>query len=405
LNVAFFVTSFPTLSETFIANQIIALQNSGHKVTIFSKERAAGDKVHQMIVDAGLLAKTFYLCDLPKTRVAKIRLLITQLFKNISAENLRMVFHAAFKKDSRLSVYELIPFLDKPEYNVLHAHFGPNGVYVAELKKLGLFKHSKFITTFHGYDLHPDYGKNRKYQYLFVCCDRFTVNTKYSRKLLVELGCDEKKIEVLPVGLNSSKFKRNNSESDDNGIFKLLFIGRLVEFKAPDLFIEICRLLKERTRLKFSATIIGAGPMLENLKKLNEGFALQDQVAILEGATQEEIHSFMNKVDLFVFPGITINGRAENQGLVIQEAQAMELPVLVSDAGGMAEGVLEGITGYVLPQRDVEAFVDKIEYLATNPSIRKQMGSAGRKFVEENYDSARLTNKLKSIYSLKFIKN
>jgi colanic acid/amylovoran biosynthesis glycosyltransferase len=71
----------------------------------------------------------------------------------------------------------------------------------------------------------------------------------------------------------------------------------------------------------------------------------------------------------------------------------------------MAEGVLEGITGYVLPQKDVEAFVDKIEYLATNPSIRKRMGSAGRKFVEENYDSARLTNKLKSIYSLKFIKN
>jgi colanic acid/amylovoran biosynthesis glycosyltransferase len=99
-----------------------------------------------------------------------------------------------------------------------------------------------------------------------------------------------------------------------------------------------------------------------------------------------------------VFPGITINGRAENQGLVIQEAQALELPVLVSDAGGMAEGVLEGITGYVLPQKDVEAFVDKIEYLATNPSIRKRMGSAGRKFVEDNYDSQLLAEKLIDVY-------
>jgi colanic acid/amylovoran biosynthesis glycosyltransferase len=77
----------------------------------------------------------------------------------------------------------------------------------------------------------------------------------------------------------------------------------------------------------------------------------------------------------------------------------MELPVLVSDAGGMAEGVLEGITGYVLPQRDVDAFVDKIEYLAANPSIRTQMGSAGRKFVEENYDSESLAQKLIHLYN------
>ncbi|MGN6531721.1 MAG: glycosyltransferase, partial [Ginsengibacter sp.] len=347
MNIAFFITAFPTLSETFIVNQIIALQNSGHSVDIFSKERPVNEKIHQIIIDARLLQKTFYLTDIPQSRIGKIRMLITKLIKNISSENIKKIFRAAFRNDSSLSVYELIHFLDKPEYDVLHAHFGLNGVYVAELKKLGLFKHSKFITTFHGYDLHPDYRQNNKYDYLFFCCKRFTVNTQYSRRLLIELGCEEAKIAILPMGLNTSEFVRNALDTN-NDVVKLLFVGRLVQFKAPHLFVEICRILKERSQIKFLAKIVGKGPMLANLEQLLPAHGLEDEVSILEGGTQQEIESLMNESDMFVFPGITINGRAENQGLVIQEAQSMELPVLVSDAGGMAEGVLDGITGYVL---------------------------------------------------------
>jgi colanic acid/amylovoran biosynthesis glycosyltransferase len=164
-------------------------------------------------------------------------------------------------------------------------------------------------------------------------------------------------------------------------------------------FLKICKRLQHRNRIVFKAVIIGEGPLFPDLKDSIENEGLTGKVLLAGGKTQEETREDLNESDIFILPGIEFNGLAEAQGLVIQEAQAMELPVLVSDAGGMAEGVLEGITGYVLPQRDVDAFVDKIEYLATNPSIRKQMGSAGRKFVEENYDSELLAQKLIHLYN------
>jgi colanic acid/amylovoran biosynthesis glycosyltransferase len=216
---------------------------------------------------------------------------------------------------------------------------------------------------------------------------------------LIELGCDEKKIEVLPVGLDVSYFKKELVRSENKNQFQLLFVGRLIELKGPMNFLKICKQLQHRNRIVFKAVIIGEGPLFQDLQDYIENEGLTEKVLLARGKTQEETREDLNESDIFILPGIEFNGLAEAQGLVIQEAQAMELPVLVSDAGGMAEGVLEGITGYVLPQKDVEAFVDKIEYLARNPSIRKRMGSAGRKFVEENYDSQFLAEKLIDVYN------
>ena len=95
-------------------------------------------------------------------------------------------------------------------------------------------------------------------------------------------------------------------------------------------------------------------------------------------------------------PGIEdeITKRAETQGLVIQEAQAMGLPVLVSDAGGMKYGMIDGKTGFVLPQKDINAFVEKIIYLKDNEEERLKMGRCGVKYVNENFNTTKLTNDL-----------
>jgi len=107
----------------------------------------------------------------------------------------------------------------------------------------------------------------------------------------------------------------------------------------------------------------------------------------------------MKEADIFILPGTTVDGRAENQGLVIQEAQAMELPVIISDAGGMNEGIINGETGFVVKEKDIKAFADKVQLLADDRNLIKSMGKAGRIFVEQHFDSAVLNRKLLSIYS------
>jgi len=398
LKIAFFVTEFPCLSETFIVNQIIQLQNSGHLVHIYARQKNKTSKVQEVITDVGLLQHTFFLDEYPKSRANKIGHLIFKSFGNIHNKNVQVIFKALIKNKSVLSIYDIIPFIEKPFYNVVHAHFGVNGVYVAQLRLLGLFQKAKFLTTFHGYDLVIPKSQKNYYSHLFENCDLFTVNSNYSKNLLTCLGCEEKKIHLLPVGLDINKFKSTSKVYNQHKKVNILFIGRLIKLKGPDVFVEVCNVLNKKGVVSFSAVIIGEGEMYKEVENLILKYKLQKNVTMLGAKQQDEIIGHLDSADIFILPGININGLAETQGLVIQEAQAMELPVLVSDVGGMKEGIIDGSTGFVLPESDIERFSDKIEFLANNFKLRKVMGLAGRKLAEDKYDIKILNIRLLKLY-------
>jgi colanic acid/amylovoran biosynthesis glycosyltransferase len=108
----------------------------------------------------------------------------------------------------------------------------------------------------------------------------------------------------------------------------------------------------------------------------------------------------MNAADLFLFPGIIDkNGRCEAQGLVVQEAQAMKLPVIVSNVGGMKEGIVDNKTGFVVKENDINGFVEKLEFLINNSNKKEAMGEAARAFVVKNYDSTILGEQLLYLYT------
>ncbi len=394
MNIAFFVTQFPTLSETFIVNQIIALQKSGHLVHIYSLHKATAQAVHQNIKDARVPAVTFYFDDLPLTRKGKIISLIGKSVRNLFSKNNHSLFKTFFKNTSSLSVYNFIPFIDKPAYDVLHAHFGVSGNFVTELRKLGIFKQAKFITTFHGYDLIVEPGF---YKELFKACNVFTVNSGYTKQKLTALGCQPEKINLLPAGLDTAAFKKKIRQRN-NKIINLLFVGRLIPLKGPHLFIEICRRLKQDNLIRFKGIIAGDGEMYNELQAMIINEDLSSYIDMAGDKTQNELIELMDNADIFILPGIIYENRAEAQGLVIQEAQAMELPALISDVGGMREGIIDGETGYVIKESDISSFADKIVFLSNDPELRKRIGSAGRQFVERNYDSKVLNKKLLSIY-------
>ncbi len=188
--------------------------------------------------------------------------------------------------------------------------------------------------------------------------------------------------------------EHNKSNCDIN----ILFVGRLIQFKAPDLVIEIGKIIKEKDSLSFKIRIVGHGDMRPVLENMIKEYDLEKNIILSGPRTQEEIIPIFLESDIFLFPGITWQKRAENQGLVIQEAQAMQLPVIISDAGGMKEGVIDGVTGFVVPENDINVFVEKIKLLANDPGLRKRMGEAGRNFVVENYDINKLNEKLIQIY-------
>jgi colanic acid/amylovoran biosynthesis glycosyltransferase len=127
--------------------------------------------------------------------------------------------------------------------------------------------------------------------------------------------------------------------------------------------------------------------------------SVSDNIEFLGWCDQNEVIRFYTESDVFILASVTSrDGDQEGQGLVLQEAQAMELPVISTHHNGISEGVLDGKTGFLVAERDVDALAGRLVQLIENPEIRHEMGSQGRKFVEQHFDIKKLNEKLVEIY-------
>ena len=133
------------------------------------------------------------------------------------------------------------------KYDVIHCHFGFNGLKVARLKKLGLLTKVRCIVSFHGSDLTP--SKTEEYQSLytdlFAQFDAFTVNTPYLQGILAQVHPHLKNVHVLPVGFHE-KYLQPYLDLPKHSVFTIVFCGRLMPLKGPDRALQILAALVEQ---------------------------------------------------------------------------------------------------------------------------------------------------------------
>lgn len=98
---------------------------------------------------------------------------------------------------------------------------------------------------------------------------------------------------------------------------------------------------------------------------------------------------YLSAMDIFMFPSYR-----EGFGNVVIEAEAMAVPVVVSDIPGPQNGMVDGVTGFKVPAREVLPLVEKTSVLIEDDALREQFGKAGAKFVVDNFDSRVLIKKI-----------
>jgi len=126
---------------------------------------------------------------------------------------------------------------------------------------------------------------------------------------------------------------------------------------------------------------------------------IENHVQFLGSVDQGEIVNLYHKSHLFVLASVTASsGDREGQALVLQEAQAVGLPVISTKHNGIPDGVLDGRSGYLVPEKNVEALAQKINYLLDHPECWVEMGRRGREFVENKYDTKILGQTLVDLY-------
>lgn len=400
MKIAIVLHTFPVVSETFIVNKICSLLDNNHEVVIFALNKGDDTFLHQSIKDYYLLDKVNYYTKRPSNKLKRFGLFFKSFFSGNVLQVLKTinVFKFGVKALSLQYFYRNQWFLRKNEFDVIHCHFAQLGLFVAQLKRDGFLNNERLVTSFHGVDISPDkieqYKKN--YRVLFMHMHTCTYNSEYSLQILQQINSQYSGYKFLPVGLDTNLFKPKHQQKSDE-IFRVLFCGRLVSFKGPDIAVEIVQQLI--SNYKVHLTIVGHGELYDVLQQKIRTNNLEPYITLKGSLAQEEIISLMNQSDAFLLPGIVdSNGRAENQGLVIQEAQSMTLPVVVSDAGGMKYGLIDDVTGYVVPSKNIDGFVEKLERLISNEGLRATMGKAARDYVVTTYDNQVLYNQLISYY-------
>jgi len=401
MKIAFIVSKFPTLSETFILNQITGLLDLGHDVDIFSNVTPTEDKIHSDIKAYRLIERTRYF-NIPDTKIARaiqaVKIFLIWFFRYplvlLKALNI-FKYRSCYNCLNNLFFVE--PFLEK-KYDIIHCHFGPNGILGMRLKDLGI--PGKYMTSFLGYDVNfyvRKYGKD-VYEKLFEKVDLCIVITDFIGEKIKAFGCESAKITKLSLGVDISRFNFKERKIKQGDNINIITVARLVEKKGLEYSIKaVANLLKTHPNICYR--IAGDGPLRGELQGLVSRLDVQDKILLLGWKNQNEVKQLYEQSHIFILSSVTANnGDQEGQGLVIAEAQAMGMPVISTLHNGIPEGVLDGQSAFLVPERDVDALAERLLYLIEHPELWPEMGRYGRNFVEENYDIKKLNQRLVNIY-------
>ena len=195
----------------------------------------------------------------------------------------------------------------------------------------------------------------------------------------------DKEIEVTPFGIDLEQFKPIDMESifdkdeivigtiktleEKYGIKYLLRAFEIVSSKYPNLPLKLL--------------VVGNGSLDIELRKLALELCIDDKTVFTGKVPFEAVPNYQNMLSVSVSVSVS---NSESFGVAIIEASACEKPVIVSNVGGLPEVVEDGVTGIIVPPRDVEATANAIERLVLNKELRLQMGKAGRERVKRLYN-------------------
>jgi glycosyltransferase involved in cell wall biosynthesis len=196
--------------------------------------------------------------------------------------------------------------------------------------------------------------------------DAVFISSDYAKRTLLENGVAEEKTFVIPYGAEINRFRPRHTQSD--GPFRVLFVGQVTQRKGVKYLLEAFRQLAlPNAELLLVGGIAGSGKGLEAYRGL---FTHTPSVPY------PELHKYFQLGSIFVMPSLH-----EGSVLAIQEALASGLPVIATPNSGSV--VRDGIEGFIVPIRDVEALKEKILQLYQNKELREEMGRRARKRAED----------------------
>ena len=392
--IAIILKGYPRLSETFIAQEILQLQNAGLGLHLVSLRHPTDTKRHP--VHNEITAPVLYLPEYIHDEIARCWRAWRRARKLAGYARARNIWLRDLWRDRtrnrvRRFVQAMVAATELGRStDWLYGHFihTPGSVtrYAAIMRGLpfSISAHAKDIWTSPDWELAE---KLNDAEWTVTC-------TKGGADHLAALANTDDAVRLVYHGLDLQRFpepekessKRDGSDADDP--VKFLSVGRAVEKKGLDTLLNALALLPGH--LNWRWTHIAGGPLLSELKQLGETLDLSDKLEFLGSQAQSRVLEAYRESDVFVLP-CRIAGNGDRDGLpnVIVEAQSQKMPVVSTPISGIPELIENHGNGLLVPPDDPQQLADALEELARDPAKRDRMGIEGMKLVHKNFNAAR----------------
>ena len=291
----------------------------------------------------------------------------------------------------------LIRLLQRYRFHLIHAHWLIPQALVAILGCYITSSRIPLLFTSHGGDLFGLQGiiMNKIKKWVILKSDALTVVSRTMREEVEMLGADHKRVHVIPMGADlKNRFVPIESKNNNDS---LLFVGRLIEKKGLYYLINAMPLILIRHPQVY-LRVAGDGPERINMERECKNLKISKHVRFLGAVKNELLPAIYQTSDVVVFPSVIADdGDREGFGLVLVEALGCECATVVTDLPAMQDIIVDGKTGLVVPQKNVEKLAKKVIRLLDDPVFRRSLGKEGRRFVLERYDWNRIASQYKML--------
>lgn len=398
MRAAVVTTYFPSVSQTFVLDQITGLSARGHEVDIYAlgPEPNSAGVVSRAERDP-LDGRTYYQPRTPRHPVARalgIPSLLRGAWRGRAGTALRTVRRTPAEPIGVL--YEGAPFLGHGPYDAILCHFGSNGERALRVRDAGMVR-GPIVTAFHGADMSRYVRMHGAavYRDLFARGDLFLPVSAYWANRLAELGCPTDRIAVHHMGIDASRFKFTvpRLPTVDQPV-RVVSVARLVEKKGLAYAVRAVAALR-RDGIDIALDIVGDGPLRASLESLIAELGMSNAVRIIGARSRDEVARAMEAAHLFAAPSVTArDGDMEGIPVALMEAMASGVPVVATRHSGIPELVEDKVSGLLVSERDTDALAAAFRWLVEHPERWMAMASAAHDAVEQNFNGERLNDEL-----------
>ena len=388
--VAYVMSRFPKLTETFVLGEILAVERRGVPVDLYPLLRERAPVVHSEA--ARLVGRSRYepflspaivvsqLVWLRRRPGAYLRAWRDVLVGTWGSPNFFVGAIGCFPK-----VAHAARRMQAEGVTHVHCHFANHpalaGLIVHRLTEI------PFSFTAHGSDLHKD----RRMLARKVAEAAFVATISHDNRRLIVAECGEHvagKVHVLRAGVDTRLFAPSTLEpaAQRRDALRIVCVGTLHEVKGQPYLIEACRLLAGQG-IDVRCRLIGGGPDEKALRAQIAAAGLAESVVVAGPRTRQQVVEELWRADVLVAPSVpTRAGRREGIPVVLMEAMSTGLPVVASAISGIPELVEDEVSGLLVPPRDAAAIARALRRLAADPALRERLGRAARNRVLAEFD-------------------